>query len=269
MILAVDIGGTKTLLAVFDENGQITEKNRFPTPQDYEEFKQHLAEEVAKFTTSTFNAAAVAVPGRIDRQKGIGIAFGNLPWENVPIQSDCQQILGCPVQIENDANLAGLSEAQLLKDQYRKVLYVTISTGIGGVLVVDGAMDPDTLDAEIGHTLYPHEGKLEEWEDFASGKAILERYGKRAEDISDPAIWQQIAEDIALGLFNVIATLTPEVIVIGGGVGTHLEKFQSLLGEALKKHADPMINLPVIVEAQRPEEAVIYGCFELAKASQS
>lgn len=267
MFVAVDIGGTKTLVAAFTEAGEITEERRFATPQDYAAFITELANEVAKLTTREFKHGVVAVPGRLDRQTGVGIAFGRLPWENVPIGVDVAKIFGCPVQIENDANLAALSEANLLKHKYHKVFYITVSTGIGGGYVINGILDPDTIDAEIGAQIMEHEGKLMKWESFASGKAIVSKYGKRASDITDPHAWKAIAKNLSLGIYNVIRTYTPEVIVIGGGVGGHLDKFRDFLEKQLQDY-NPDLQIPPINEAQRPTQAVIYGCFELAKQSQ-
>ena len=68
--------------------------------------------------------------------------MGNLPWQDVPIAKDVESIIHCPTMIENDAKLAGLSEAMLVKD-YRRVLYVTIGTGIGTAIIIDQMIHPD------------------------------------------------------------------------------------------------------------------------------
>lgn len=263
---AVDIGGTKTLVAVFDKDGTVVEQIKFPTPKDYNEFTEELAATVAKLSTKDFQRAVVAIPGTPNRKLGIGIVFGNLPWADVPIQADVEKVLKCPVRIENDAKLAALSEALALKDEFNKVLYVTVSTGIGGGLVIDGKIDPDFHDIEIGQMILEHRGRFMQWEDFASGSAIVEKFGKRAGDITNPQDWYIIARNIAVGLNTLIASLDPEVIVIGGGVGSHLDKFKDRLEEFLKIYEYPMTPVPPIRKAIHTEEAVIYGCYELAKA---
>ena len=267
MYAAVDVGGTKTLVAVFDENGTITEEIKFPTNQNYDDFLKDLAATVAKLTTSSFKRAAVAVPSSVDRQQGLGLVFGNLAWSDVPIMGDSARILGCPVIIENDANLAGLSEAHLISNLYRKVYYLTVSTGIGGGYVVEGKLDPDTINAEVGKQVFQHEGKEVTWESFASGKAIVAKYGKQASEITDTNAWDDIAHNLSIGIYNIIMSYTPEVIVVGGGVGGHLDKFKHLLEEKLKSY-NPSLNFPPILQAQRPNEAVVYGCYELAKAQE-
>lgn len=266
MFLAVDIGGTKTLLAVFDGHGHIQRTERFPTPEKYEDFLQQFRTVLAGLQVDDFRAAGVAVPGKIDRIHGRGLAFGNLPWRNVPIQADMERLINAPVVIENDANLAGLSEASLLKNEYRKVLYVTISTGIGTGIIVDGIIAPAFADSEGGDIMVEHRGKLQKWERFASGRAIVRRYGQKAADITDPDTWRQIASDLAVGLLDLIAVVQPEVIIIGGGVGTHFQRYRQFLEADLKEYENPLLPIPPLREAARPEEAVIYGCYELAKA---
>jgi predicted NBD/HSP70 family sugar kinase len=263
MILAIDVGGTKTLVASFTMDGKATEHIKFPTPKDYPAFIAELANTIANLTTKKFVRGVIAMPGKIDRQNGVAIAFGNLPWHDIPIVADIQKIINIPIMVENDANLAGLSEAHMLK-QYRKVLYLTVSTGIGGVYIIDGKIDPDTQDAEYGHMLFEHEGILQRWEHFASGSAIMAKFGKRASDITDVGDWYKISHNIAIGLIDVIAAITPEVVVIGGGVGTHFDKFGDRLYEDLKIYQNDLITVPPLFGAQRAEDAVIYGCYLLA-----
>jgi predicted NBD/HSP70 family sugar kinase len=264
MILAIDIGGTKTLLGIFELNGTLKESLRFETPSAYSDFVEKLQNELPKFIGKThINECVVGVPAKLDREKGVAIAFGNRPWENVPIQSDIKRILGVPTRVENDAKLAGLSEALLLP-QYRRVFYVTISTGIGGGFVIDGHLDANTIDSEVGHMMLEHEGRIQSWESFASGKAIYEKFGQKASEIENPSTWYIVARNIAIGLIDVIATLSPEAIVMGGGVGTHLHKFKDKLLEELELYSSNVVNIPTIYQAQKPEEAVLYGCYALA-----
>lgn len=266
MYAAIDVGGTKTLIAVFSEKGEIKEQIKFETPKDYDAFIKELATYVAKLSTNEFKAGCVAIPGMVDRKHGVGLAFGNLPWKNVHVQADAERILHAPVVIENDANLAALSEAREIK-QYNKVLYVTVSTGIGSGFVIEGNVSPYFEDAEVGHLLLEHGGKLQRWQEFASGKAIVKRFGKKASEIpaEDNDAWYAIARNIAVGLIDLIATLTPDAIVLGGGVGSHYDKFIDRLNEQLKIYDNPLVTIPPILKAQRAEEAVIYGCYEHAK----
>jgi predicted NBD/HSP70 family sugar kinase len=266
MYVGVDIGGTKTLAGVLDKDGVIIEKSKFPTSKDYSEFVQQLSEEVSKFSNKDFSAGAVAVTGpSTDREHGIIINSSNLPWRNAPIQRDAEAIFKCPIVIENDAKLAALSEAMLLKDKYRVVLYVTVSTGIGYGLCVDQKIDTSIGDGGGRTILLEHDGKLQPWEDFASGHAIVEKYGKPAKDIEDVEIWKTVSRDLAKGFIELIAIMQPEVIVIGGGVGNYFNKFHKFLEQDINMAKIPLIKMPVLMEAQRPDEAVLFGCYDLAE----
>jgi predicted NBD/HSP70 family sugar kinase len=266
MYLAVDIGGTKTLLACFDKSGEIIEELKFPTPQDYNEFLKELKSRLVELKTKDFQAATVAVPGRLDRENGRALGYGTLSWGPEPIQADLEKIANCPFLIENDAKLAGLSEARLIKKEFKTVLYVTVGTGIGTAVIVGGTIDQGLADSEGGQIWVEHQGKHIQWEDLVSGKAIVKQFGKRARDISDPETWQKIARYLALGMVNLIAVIQPDVIVIGGGVGKYFTRFDNFLVSELKKYETPLVPTPPIKPAIRPEEAVIYGCYELAKA---
>ncbi len=129
---------------------------------------------------------------------------------------------------------------------------------------MDGIIDAEYADMEFGNMIFEHEGKMRTWEEFASGKAIYAKYGMKASEIDDPGIWYAISRDIALGLTNVVANLTPDVVIIGGGVGSHFDKFADQLHEEMLLFGSQVVTVPPIRKALRAEEAVIYGCYELA-----
>lgn len=268
MYVGIDIGGTKTLVAALDAHGVIKERVKFPTPKDYGEFLKELKATIDGFEHKSFRAGGLAAPGRIDRKHGQIMELGNLKsWgEHIPIQGDVEQICGCPIIMENDAKLGGLSEAMLLKGKYDKVLYVTVSTGIGIALVVDCIIDDNIGDGGGKAILLEHDGKLMPWEKFASGHAIVERYGKKAMDITDEKTWKAITRDLSLGLIELIAITQPDVIVIGGSVGTYFDRYGELLDKSLQRFHLPLATIPPVVGAQRAEEAVVYGCYDLARA---
>ncbi|MGH7237294.1 MAG: ROK family protein, partial [Candidatus Saccharimonadales bacterium] len=265
--LGIDVGGTKTLVAALDDNGVIIEKNKFPTPQNYSNFINELSQVIDSLDSKKFIAAGVGIPASIiDRKHGIGIAFGNLPWRDAPIRSDVAKLLGIPVVVENDAKLAALSEYMLIKDKYKKVLYLTISTGIGFGLVVEGVIDSSIGDGGGATMFVEYDGKEVPWESFASGRAIAQRFGKQASEIHDTKTWQIIARDLAIGLIDLVAIIQPEVIVLGGGVGAHSRELIKPLEAALKVYENPLLEIPPIQQAGRAELAVAYGCYDLAKA---
>jgi predicted NBD/HSP70 family sugar kinase len=267
MDLAIDIGGSKTLLAVFSPEGEVLAKHKIATAKNYQTFLKELEQTIKKdLQDYKFHYCCCAVPGLLDRKQGIAIAFGNLSWQNIPILQDISKIVeGSKVAIENDSKLAALSEAILVQKRYKKVLYLTIGTGIGDGLVINGKLDEGMLDSEAGQMVLEHDGKLKQWEDIVSGRAIVKRFGKRAAELDDPAIWATYSRDLALGLEQLLAVVEPEVLIIGGGVGAHFDKFGHYLKDELKKLENDMVKIPPVLAAKRPEEAVIYGCYEYIK----
>lgn len=266
MYLAVDVGATKTLLAVFSKGGKVLHEQKIPTDHKYPQFliDLRLALQSEEFKKHRLSAVCCAIPGKVDRFRGVGVSFGNLPWQNVPFATDVKKLIGKRVYLENDANLAGLFEAYAHKE-YKKVFYLTLSTGIGGGFIVDGKIDPAFADAEVGHMVLEHEGKLKKWEDFASGRALVERFGKKAEQLDNPFAWKTYAKDVARGLDVLLAVLQPDAVIIGGSVGAYLQKFSGQLKEELKKYGNNMVPIPPIIKATKAEEAVVYGCYEYIK----
>jgi predicted NBD/HSP70 family sugar kinase len=269
MIVSIDIGGTKTLIASADKNGQILNKSKFPTPQDYNEFVLELTNQAQKLAGSELiSIISIAVPGRINRKLGIIEVLGNLPWKNKTIISDVSTSLSVTkVIFENDANLAALSEANTLENVNQKILYITFSTGVGTGYVVNGILEPNLLDGEGGRMVLEHNGIIAVWESFASGKAIVEKYGKLARDLEDERAWREIARNMAIGIANNCAVFTPDTVIIGGSVGAYFYKYEKLLLEEMSRLI-PMqksVPMPKIVGAKNPEEAVILGCIILAR----
>jgi predicted NBD/HSP70 family sugar kinase len=265
MTLAIDIGGTKTLVEQYDDKNELIYTNKFPTPPDYPEFLVKLKDCLRQLEIDSGAICVIALPAKIDRQTHIAESFGNLNWENIDIVNDLSSVLSCEIIIENDTKLAAIHAADSVRDKYSHVLYVTISTGIGTALVIDGVLDDGVIESELGHMYLEHEGEMVMWERFASGSAILNKYGKLAKDITSEADWSCIAHNIALGIHIAIAAYAPECIMLGGGVSEHFDKFNVPLLSTLEKMRNPMLESPVIMQTPSPEKAVILGELIYAK----
>ena len=150
-----------------------------------------------------------------------------------------------PRYIESDANLAGLSEARQLNPVPVSALYVTISTGIGSGVITNGKIDPGLRYSEAGRSLVEFDGRVQEWETFASGKAIYTTYRKFARDIKSVRIWNQVAHRISRGFLALIPTVQPDVIIIGGSIGTYFDHYEEKLKTILKEHLPEHIRLEV------------------------
>jgi glucokinase len=264
MYLGIDVGGSKTLFAVFGKDGEMVCEKKIKTDHDYAGFKGDLSRELGELAKHfKLTHGCCAVPGWIDFEKGVGVGFGNLPWENVPVVHELETMLPeVKILLHNDAKLAGLSESILLHKKYNKVLYITISTGIGGGVIIHDVIDKDFENFEPGQMVFEKSGKNERWESFASGRALKERYGKLASQIDDPKVWQEYTKSLVAGFEDLLATVQPDAVVVGGGVGAYFEKFKPFLEEELKKIDNPLVPLPPLLKARRPEEAVIYGCYD-------
>jgi fructokinase len=265
MYIGVDIGGSKILVVAGNTEHQITASRRFATPDTADQGIieiTHVIEELAG--CQPIKAIFVACPGPVDRQRGRILKTPNMGWQPTDIVSRIKNHFGVPVGLEKDANAAALSEAILGAGHgCRYVLYVTVSTGIGTGIVIGGEIYHGAHDPEGGHIDITAEGRSEEFETAVSGRNIKRRFGKFGYEITDPQTWDTIAHDLAVGLHNLITTISPEVVVIGGGVGVHYQKFI----DPLKRHLqelEPLYPTPPIVPAKNVETAVAYGALILA-----
>lgn len=264
MIVAVDTGGTKTLIAGYTEAGQITTEYKFPTPKKTSEYIEQLKYHLdILFGGREVDAIVVGIPGTV--KDGVAIWCNNLKWKNFDVAGELQGILGgAPLYVDNDANLAGLAETRQLKILPMSSLYVTISTGIGSGIITEGKIDPALRYSEAGRALIEFDGVVREWESFASGKAIFETYGKYASEIKSKRTWHEIAHRISRGFLAVIPILQPDCIIIGGSIGTYFEHYDTDLKAILREKLPDHIPLPKFVQASHPEQAVIYGCYYYA-----
>ncbi len=264
MIVAVDTGGTKTLIASFGSNGEAHETIKFPTPKSQDEYVDLLRSTLQKnYGKSKVDALVIALPGIV--KEGVAIWCNNLKWKNFDAKSAFHDVFeDTPLYIENDANLAGLAEARTLKPIPTSVLYVTISTGIGTGVITEGKIDPGLRLSEGGRTMVEFDGVIREWESFASGKAIHATYGKYARDITDGRTWYQIANRISRGFLAMIPVIQPEVVVIGGSIGRFFAHYGTQLESILHEKLPSHIPCPRFIEASHPDEAVIYGGYYYA-----
>lgn len=275
MYIAVDIGGSKILVALGNQQANLVDSIHFETPASFDDAMNQITAAIHKLSTGHhLEAIAVAGTGRLDFEQGIILQPPNLPWRDANVKKPLQAEFNVPVVLENDADAAGLAEATLGAGVGHKVvLYLTISTGIGTGLIIDGKIYHGAHDTEGGHMTIdptgPHCGCGGDghFESIVSGKAIKRRFGVFAYQITDPNIWDQIAQDIAIGLGNLITIMSPDIVVMGGGVNVHWDKFHTPLLKYLKDRK-LLYPLPKIVPAKYMETAVVYGCFLLAKQTK-
>ncbi len=252
------------MIAKFGQDGTIGETIKFPTPADQAEYVALLRETLQKnYSDEPVEAIVVALPGIV--KDGVAVWCNNLKWKDFDAQGALSGVLGTtPVLIENDANLAGLSETRALDPMPVSSLYVTVSTGIGTGVITNGHIDPGLRHSEGGRALVEFDGVVREWESFASGKAIYATYGKYARDIISERTWRQIADRISRGFLAVVPIIQPDTIIIGGSIGTYFDRYGATLEGILREKLPPHIPCPHFRQAKHPEQAVIYGCYYYA-----
>lgn len=230
MILGgIEAGGTKFVCVVGTEKGEILERKVIPTTDP----EETLNAVIEFFGGQAIEALGIASFGPVavdpaHPNYGSILKTPKLAWENTPILHILQKALACPAAIDTDVNAAALAEAKKGNAwDAKSCLYLTIGTGVGGGFY-NGELLHGRLHPEMGHILLPtgsdgfngicpfHGNCLE---GLVSGPAIEARAGKKAELIQeDDPVWDVVAETIAMGLVNYQMILSPERIILGGGV---------------------------------------------------
>lgn len=255
MYLAVDIGGTKTLVALFSKRGRVLRRIKFKTSWQKERFVRELTRVLSQFTKYQLSAVVVAVPGVV--QKNCSIRLGNRDWGNFSLVETMQNLFSCPIYFENDANLASVYESHRLPG---KTIFLTFSTGIGGGIAERGRILPESDSFEPGHKIYTHAGKTCEWEDIAASSAMEKAFHvDAATNLRGKKMMMEIAARVYLGLPDIVSEYQPNTIILGGPLGKIFKLYTKYL---------PKIDGVKYRRPRRPLESVIYGCYLFAKSQK-
>lgn len=281
--LAFDLGGTWLRAALVDVGGRIVAKARRPTPREGPEAVVAAMSQLAGGLESGGAAAGlgpaalvgVAAPGPLDPAAGRILRMPNLAgWEGFPLAARLAEALGRPVHLQNDASLAALAEGRLGAGRGADPLvYLTLSTGIGGGILVGGRLLEGRrgLAGELGHLLLDREGPAcglghgTCLEALASGSALARAAREalaggelapgsplaavasasidaalladlaRRGDAWCLALWQRMGADLARGLAGLISVLDPAAIVLGGGLMAARDLWEPALRKALPR----------------------------------
>jgi fructokinase len=228
----IEAGGAKWVCAVGTGPAEVRGMTTFPTTVPDET----IARAVEFFAgNGSLEAVGVGSFGPIDLRRS-SRSFGYITttpkpgWAQTDLAGRLQASLAVPVAFDTDVNAAALGEhrwgAAVGLDAF---CYVTVGTGIGGGVVFDGQLVHGLLHPELGHMRIPHDPVADPFpgscpyhgdcfEGLASGEAMRRRWGRDARDIDDDAPWRLEAQYLALGLVNVVSALSPERIILGGGV---------------------------------------------------
>lgn len=232
MYFIFDIGGTKMRLAVSKDGEELTSFRIVPTPSNFDEAVKSFTEILKELKgQEKINKTVGGVPGALNKSKDTLLRSPHLPdWVGKPLKTIFSEITESETVLENDAALAGLGESVSGAGKgFEIAAYLTISTGIGGVRVIDGKLDKGMYGFEPGHHLLDIDGSLTkgtnagsglpgEFESLASGSGIAKRFGMSADLITDQGVWDHINWILANGIANTILFWSPEVVILGGGV---------------------------------------------------
>ncbi len=311
LVIGVDIGGTKVAAGLVDPNGEILCHTRNPMVSNRGAASGLAAVNKAIETASAqavgaagahnlINGVGICSPGPLDPKTGVVINPPNLPcWRNFPLAAEVAHIYRVRVKVDNDANAAGLAEALWGAGRgYQNVFYVTIGTGIGTGILIDGRIYHGRTGAaaEGGHMSIDYKGprcgcgKPGCIEVLASGPAIARRARAKLEggrssslrDLSDgkldqvssemvgqanaagdPVAHEVLQETVELLSFwfgNIVDLLEPDVMIVGGGVASMLK---ASLGEIQERLPGCCVNqrcreIPLLA-ARYGEDAGIAG----------
>jgi glucokinase len=280
MPIGIDWGGTCIKAAIVD-GANLRGFARVDTPVGASAILDAIAGLVTLLDPAA-ESVGLAIPGEV-RDDGRCWRLPNVPgFEDVNIAAELKQRTGLPVGVENDATAAALAERLYgWGNSYRSFLLVTLGTGVGGGLVLDGQLrrGRSGFAGEIGHVLVNSApdawlcccGKRGCMEAYAGTAGLLRAFGGRAQTVQQiaesgqgEAVWQQLGESLGSALGTINNTLDLDAIVFSGGVANSLPLFESHIRAGLhaRAFAPPIAEIP-LVTSKLGEHAGVIGAAHL------
>jgi glucokinase len=282
--LAIDIGGTKFTLALF-EGANLARRESRPTQR--ERGRDWMVEQITGIAREwSFERCGIGFGGPVDfARQTVALSTHVAGWNDFPLAGHLRETLGVPVVMDNDANVGALGEGVYGAGQgARPLLYVTLSTGIGGGILLDAEnrvyRGADSWAGEIGHLTVAGYGSAEGpecqcgsrgcLEALCGGMALEGRYGKSAHELlKDPAFVAAYVVPLAQGLKAAIMLLNPARIVIGGGIAKAGDALFEPLRVELRRQMPAWSRARLDVVPARlgdnpGDDSVLWGAYVLA-----
>lgn len=260
MHILFDIGATKTRIAVHKTLSDGFETPFvFATPVSYEDGVQMFKERVASLLDGEKPESIVGgIAGPWDEEAGTIKNSGNLTdWDDKPIATDFSNGGTIPISIDNDAAMAGLGESKFgAGKHFQRVLYMTISSGVGGSIIENG----EVLERlEPRHIVIDEHG--ETLEHVISGRGIEKKIGRRPEEIIDHVFWDHKSEVLARGLALLLQDRAVDVVILGGSIMSEV----GISVESTANHLQKLFQgtLPPIVHSTLGDFGGLYGALAL------
>lgn len=274
MYIACDIGGTNTRVACSADCHSFEEPIIFDTPEKAEDGLEKILATIDDLIQGErVEGVTIGVAGVLDETHSKLLKSPHLPgWIDFNLRELLEKKFGLAVYIENDTDLVGLGEyydgagREPNNLQYEIAVYVTVSTGIGGVKIVNGEFDFNRFGFEPGHMILNAKTN-ETWEELASGDAVERKFGKKPKVVAQTLDWEDIEHYIAVGLHNVILCWSPDILIVGGAMAKDLDakRLKEKITQLMKIHP----RLPIIKLAKLGSLGGIYGGFALLRKLQS
>ena len=261
VLIGLDIGGTKIMVAAADGEGTILRRTRIATSTSLEDDLTNINKMIAEVAAEDeIMGMGAAVGGPLDWEQGIVSPLHQPDWQDVPLKTIMEAKWNCPFHVDVDTNVAAVGEYRWGGISARRFLYLTISTGVGGGFLVDGRIyrGQDGAHPEVGHQSIHFRcsnpsavqcecGTPDCLEALVSGSGIRRIYGKPAEELR-PEEWEEVAYNLGQGLRNMATFYAPDVIRIGGGVAvgggeSFIEAAKQVMEEHLKLVPAPDVSL--------------------------
>ena len=236
MFGAVEAGGTKFVCAVGTGPQDLRARIEFPTTSPRETIGRVIAFFEEQGKCEPLSAVGIASFGPIDVSPASPF-WGHITstpkpgWQDVDLAGPIGRGLNLPVAFDTDVNVAALGEREWGAAQgLDTFVYVTVGTGIGGGGMVAGRLMHGVLHPEMGHMRIPHDRQTDPfpgacpfhgdcWEGLAAGPAIEARWGGKGQHLpANHQAWELEAHYLALGVNNLVCTVSPQRIILGGGV---------------------------------------------------
>ena len=274
--LAIDIGGTKFTLALF-EGGRMTRRESYAT--DREPGREWMLGRIAGILRdwTGIERCGIGFGGPVDFQRQrVALSTHVGGWQDFALSQYAHDLLGVPTIMDNDANVGALGEARYGAGGVLPLFYVTLSTGVGGGLILgDGSVyrGADSWAGEIGHLTVQPEGP----ECLCGARGCLERmcsglwlerdYGRSAKELfEDAAFVERYVVNLALGLKAAIMLMNPARIVLGGGIAKAGDALLVPLRAELRRQMTAWSGARVdVVTAQLGDDSVLWGGLALAE----
>ena len=265
LVGGIEAGGTKFVCAIGTGPDDIQAEIRYPTGLPEESISRAVDFFLANAGDAGLEAIGVASFGPVDPDPSSS-TFGYVTttpkpgWAHVDFVGPLREAFGVPVGFDSDVNGAALGEHRWGAAQGMDTfVYLTIGTGLGGGGMANGKLIHGLMHPEMGHMAIPHDLDLDPypgwctyhgdcWEGLAAGPAIEGRWKTRAENLPpDHPAWALEAHYLALGLRSIICVLSPQRIIMGGGV-MHQEHLFPLVRRNVQKLLNGYIQMPEILE---------------------